>query len=72
MTDIVRDGVMKKLQESLLKHVNKNYTLDVSRFMNQSGVIFQPKYIGVTQGAYLMMNLDIADIKFNSQNPGLR
>ncbi len=72
MTDIVRDGVMKKLQESLLKHVNKNYTLDVSRFMNQSGVVFQPKYIGVTQGAYLMLNLDIADIKFNSQNPGLR
>ncbi len=72
MTDIVRNGVMKKLQESLLKHVNKNYTLDVSRFMNQSGVVFQPKYIGVNQGAYLMMNLDITDIKFNSLNPGVR
>ncbi len=72
MTNIVRDGVMKKLQESLLKHVNKNYTLDVSKFMNQSGVTFQPKYIGVNQGAYLMMNLDITDIRFSSLNPGLR
>ena len=72
MTNIVRDGVMKKLQESLVKHVNKNYTLDVSKFMNQAGVVFQPKYIGVNQGAFLMMNLDIVDIKFSSMNPGLR
>ncbi len=72
MTDIVRDGVMKKLKESLAQYVNKSYTLDVSKFMNQSGVVFQPNYIGVNQGAYLMMNLDIADIKFNSLNPGVR
>ncbi|MFL5785072.1 MAG: hypothetical protein ACJ76H_10705 [Bacteriovoracaceae bacterium] len=72
MTNIVRDGVMKKLKESLLQHVNKTYTLDVSRFMNQSGVVFRPNYVGVTQSAYLMMNLDIVDIKFSGMNPGIR
>jgi hypothetical protein len=72
MTNIVRDGVMKKLKESLLQHVNKTYTLDVSKFMNQSGVVFRPNYVGVTQSAYLMMNLDIVDIKFSGMNPGIR
>lgn len=72
MTETVKDGVMDELKESLEPHTNKTYSVDLTKFLNQSGVIFQPKSISITQNAYLMMNLDIVDIKFNSQNPNQR
>ncbi len=72
MTDIVRDGVMTQLKENLNQYVNKEYQVELSRFLNQSGVTFVPKLITVNQAAYLLINLDISDIKFNSRNPSLR
>jgi len=72
MTETVKDGVMDELKESLQDHVNKTYSVDLTKFLNQSGVVFQPKSISINQNAYLMMNLDIVDIKFNSKNPNQR
>lgn len=72
MTETVKDGVMEELRDSLEPHTNKTYSVDLSRFLNQAGVVFLPKSISINQGAYLMMNLDIVDIKFNSKNPGQR
>lgn len=72
MTETVKDGVMDELRESLEPHTNKTYSVDLTRFLNQSGVVFQPKSISINQNAYLMMNLDIVDIKFNSKNPNQR
>lgn len=72
MTEIVKDGVMEKLRENLSPYVNKTYNVDLSKFLNQSGVVFLPKSISINQGAYLLMNMDIVDIKFNSKNPNLR
>lgn len=72
MTDIVKDGVMEKLRENLSPYVNKTYNVDLSKFLNQSGVVFLPKSISINQGSYLLMNMDIVDIKFNSKNPSLR
>jgi hypothetical protein len=69
MYESVRRGVMKKLNKSLLTYVDRSYEVDVSKFLNQSGVTFLPTKISVEQSAYLMMNLSIVDIKFNSQNP---
>jgi hypothetical protein len=72
MTETVKDGVMDVLKESLEPHTNKTYNIDVTKFLNQSGVVFLPKQISINQGAYLMMNLDIVDIKFNSKDPSRR
>jgi hypothetical protein len=72
MTEIVRDGIMEELRASLEPHTNKTYSIDLSKFLNQSGVEFMPKSISINQGAYLMLGLDIMDIKFNSKNPNLR
>lgn len=72
MTETVREGVMEELKDSLDEHTNKTYNIDLSKFLNQAGVVFLPKTISINQGAYLMMNLDIIDIKFNSKNPNQR
>lgn len=72
MTDIVKDGVMEQLRENLEPYVNKSYNVDLTKFLNQSGVVFQPKSLSINQGAYLLMNMDLVDIKFNSKNPNLR
>lgn len=72
MTDFVRKGVMEKLKENLKKFADKEYKVDISRFLNQSGVTFNPKLISVNQSAYLLLNLEIADIKFNSKKPNAR
>ena len=69
MKSEVKKGVMAELQKALGAHVNKGYVLDVTKFMNQAGVVFKPKSISFEQGAYMLLNLDIADIKFNSKNP---
>lgn len=72
MTKTVKDGVMDELKTSLEPHTNKTYSVDLTKFLNQSGVIFRPKTISINQGAYLMMNLDLVDIKFSSLNPNGR
>lgn len=72
MTETVKDGVMEKLKESLAQHVNKVYSVDLTKFLNQSGFVFQPKLIAIDQGAYLLLNLDLVDIKFSSLNPNQR
>lgn len=72
MTETVKDGVMEELRESLEPYTNKTYSVDMTKFLNKSGVIFSPRKISITQGAYLLMNLDITDIKFNSKNPNQR
>ncbi len=72
MHEIVRKGVMEELKVSLSDFTQKSYEIDLSQFMNQSGVEFKPKLITIDQSAYLLLNLEIADIKFNSKNPNLR
>lgn len=72
MTDTVKDGVMEKLKESLEAYFNKTYSVDLTKFLNQAGVEFKPKSISINQASYLLLNLDIADIKFNSKNPNKR
>lgn len=72
MTETVKDGVMEELRGSLEPYTNKTYSVDLSKFLNKSGVIFNPKNISIDQGAYLLLDLDIADIKFNSKNPNRR
>jgi hypothetical protein len=69
MKSEVKKGVIAELKKALGEHVNKAYVLDVTKFMNQAGVVFKPKSISFEQGAYMLVNLDIADIKFNSKNP---
>jgi hypothetical protein len=72
MTETVRSGVMKELQRNLEEHTNKNYSIDVTQFLNQSGVIFFPRRMSISQAAYLTLGLDIVDIKFNAKNPHQR
>jgi hypothetical protein len=72
MTDTVKEGVMDELKDSLEPHTNKTYNFDLSKYLNQSGVVFLPKSISINQGAYLLMNLNIVDIKFNNKNPNQR
>jgi hypothetical protein len=72
MTSTVKKGVMDELRSSIEPHMNKTYSVDLTKFLNQAGVVFFPKMISINQGAYLLMGLDITDIKFNSKNPNLR
>lgn len=72
MTDTVKNGVMEELRSSLEPHTNKNYNIDLTKYLNQSGVVFLPKSISINQGAYLLLNLDIVELKFNSKNPNQR
>jgi hypothetical protein len=69
MFNIVRKGVLKKLHGQLDQYADKNFEIDLSKFLNQSGVEFLPKSIVFNQAAYMLVNLDIKDIKFNSTNP---
>lgn len=69
MKSEVKSGVIAQLKKALVEHVDKAYVLDVTKFLNQAGVEFKPKSISFEQGAYMLINLDIADIKFNSKNP---
>jgi hypothetical protein len=68
-TDIVKDGIMGKLKESLEPHTNKTYNVDVTRFLKKSGVEFKLKSIGIKQGSYLVLGVDIVDIKFDALTP---
>jgi len=66
MTSTVREGVMEDLREEIEPFLNRKYQIDVSRFLNRSGVVFAPRSFAIRQGAYFMMSLDILDINFNS------
>lgn len=72
MSEIVKAGVMDELRGSLEPHTNKTYSVDLSKFLNQAGVEFMPKSISINQASYLLLNMDVVDIKFNSKNPNLR
>lgn len=72
MHDIVRKGVMEELKASLNEFTEKSYEIDISQFLDQSGVEFKPRLISIDQSAYLLLNLEMGDIKFNGKNPNLR
>lgn len=69
MYDIVRKGVLTKLHGQLDQYADKTFEIDLKKFLNQSGVVFLPKSIVFSQAAYLLLNLDIQDIRFDSLNP---
>ena len=69
MFKIVRKGVLKKLHDQLDRYSDKTFAVDLKKFLNQSGVEFTPKSISFNQAAYILINLDIKDIKFDSKNP---
>lgn len=66
MTDTVREGVMDELRGSLEEYVNQTYKVDVSNYLNQSGVEFTPQSISIDRDAYLLINMNIKDIKFSA------
>jgi hypothetical protein len=69
MFKIVRKGVLSKLHTQLDEYADKTFDVDLDKFLNQSGVEFVPKSIVFNQAAYMLINLDIKNIKFNSKNP---
>jgi len=71
-SEIVKSGIMDQLRENLEPHTNKTYSVDLTKFLNQGGVEFLPKAISINQASYLLLNLDVMDIKFNSLNPNKR
>jgi hypothetical protein len=70
MSEIVRQGVMEELKVSLNPFMNKIYFVSLSKLLSQSPVIFQPKTISIQNGAYILLNMDIQDVKFNSGHAG--
>lgn len=67
MSDTVREGVMDELRGSLEEYVNQTYNVDISNYLNQSGVVFAPQSISIDRDAYLLINLNIKDIKFSAR-----
>lgn len=70
MNEIVRQGVIEELKGSLNPYMNRIYSISLSNILNQSAVIFRPKSISIQQEAYILLNMDIQDIKFKSGDPG--
>ena len=69
MFNVVRKAVLTKLHDQLDKYADKSFEIDLKKFLNQSGVEFMPKSITFNNAAYMFVNLDIKDIKFDSLNP---
>lgn len=69
MKKIVKEGVLKQLKDALCGLTDKAYTLDLKKFLNQSGVEFNPKTITFEQGAYMLVNMDIKNIKLRIETP---
>ncbi|MBA2404690.1 MAG: hypothetical protein H0V66_07955 [Bdellovibrionales bacterium] len=69
MYKIVRKAIIKKLHGKLDQYADKTFAIDLKKFLNQAGVEFMPKSISFNQAAYMLINLDIKDIKFNSKTP---
>lgn len=69
MYKVVRKAVLSKLHDSLDEYAYKSFKIDLKKFLNQSGVEFMPKSISFNKAAYMFVNLDIKDIKFDSLNP---
>ena len=69
MFQVVRKAVLGKLHEQLDQYADKEFSVDLTKYLNQSGVEFLPKSIVFNQSAYLLLNLDIKQIKFDSLNP---
>ncbi len=67
-TETVRDAVIDQLQDAFKDVVNKDYVIDLSSFLNQSGVVFAPKTLSVWDSGYLILGIDIKDINFNQLN----
>ena len=67
-TETVRDAVIEQLQDAFKDVVNKDYVVDLSSFLNQSGVEFTPKTLTVWDSGYLILGIDIKDINFNQLN----
>lgn len=65
----VRDGVMSELKASLSPFTGKLYSIDVSEFLNQNGILFRPNQISIIDQAYLLLNLDILDINMSILRP---
>ena len=69
MFKIVRTSVLERLHGQLDQYSDQTFNIDLKKVLNQSGVEFVPKSISFNQAAYMILNLDIKDIKFNSKNP---
>lgn len=69
MFNIVRKGVLTKLHAQLDEYAGKTFEVDLDKFLNQAGVEFVPKSIVFNQAAYMLINLDIKNIKFDSKYP---
>lgn len=72
MVGLVKKGFLSKLGEGLNKHVDKEYAIDITKYLNQSGLEFNPKSISFDQEAYMILNLDIKSMKFDNLNPNKR
>ncbi|MGE3611195.1 MAG: hypothetical protein AB7I27_16505 [Bacteriovoracaceae bacterium] len=70
MTEMVREGMLKKLQKALGPITFQSYNLDLTKYFNQSGVSFTPKKIALKRNAYLLINLDIDQIDFDQLKKG--
>ncbi|GEM_PF-1118355 len=67
-TATVRDSVIAELKKSFDGFVNKDYTIDLSSFLNEAGVVYVPKTVTVWDSGYLILGIDIKDINFNQLN----
>lgn len=72
MTAIVRDSVLEQLKDALQSYMNKSYAVDLTKILNQSGVVFLPKTIKIHQNSFLVVGMDLVELKFNASNPNLR
>lgn len=67
-TNSVREGVVKELQEGLMKYVNQEFTFDLSSYLNQKGMSFNLKNMKLVNSAYLLLGMDIKSLNLAALN----
>lgn len=67
MKSEVKSGLLGELKKALGSLTEKAFVVDITKFMNQSGVTFNPKNISIDKSAYLVIDLDIKDINLKAK-----
>lgn len=72
VTDTVKGIIFKNINSGIGKVTDKFYNIDLSNLLNKAGVEFRPKSISIEKQAYILLNLDILDIKYNAKQEDFR
>lgn len=61
-TASVREGVISKIRDAILPHVNQQFHFPIQNYLNQPGMSFKLKDIRMVNSAYMLVSMDMERI----------